>query len=125
MKCINCNEDMKDRSYNYYSLGDWDMDYPASHHEEHYCKSCKIKYIAEDYGEGEWIIPNTIEPPTERQINAILFINKWCRLNIKPLTKKQCIKDIGKYLQEAIKNKEDYNNDPGNYDECMGVFYNY
>ena len=98
MKCIECEQEMKDRSYNYYGLGDWDMDYPASYHEEYYCKHCKIKYV-----NGKWVIPKHIELPTQKQINTILFINNKCGLFLKPITKKQCIRDIGKYFDHAKK----------------------
>jgi hypothetical protein len=96
MKCIECQKEMKDKSYWYYGIGDWDMDYPATHHEEYRCKECKIKYV-----NGEWIVPKNIELPTEKQVNTILFINNKCGLAIKPITKKQCIRDIGKYFDKA------------------------
>ena len=96
MKCIECGKEMKDKSYSYYGMGDWDMDYPASYHEEYYCKDCKIKYE-----NGKWVIPKHIELPTQKQKNTILFINNKCDLSIKPITKKQCIRDIGKYFEKA------------------------
>ena len=101
MKCINCEAEMKDKSYSYYGLGDWDMDYPASYHEEHKCPNCKCKYVREDYGKGKWVIPEHVELPTEKQVRTILFINNKCGLDIKPITKNQCIRDIGKWFDKA------------------------
>ena len=94
MKCINCLTEMKNKSYDYYGFGDWDMDYPASHHEEYRCPNCKCKYIREDYGEGKWEIPKKVEKPTEKQVNTILFINNKLQMDLKPITKQQCIRDI-------------------------------
>lgn len=54
MKCINCQTEMKDKSYWYYGLGSWDMDYPDMLHEEYICPKCKHKYI-----DGEWKKPRT------------------------------------------------------------------
>ena len=101
MKCINCLTEMKNKSYDYYGFGDWDMDYPASHHEEHRCPNCKCKYIREDYGEGKWEIPKKVELPTEKQVKTILFINNRLMLSLEAITKQQCIRDIGKYFDKA------------------------
>ena len=101
MKCINCLTEMKDRSYSYYGLGDWDMDYPASYHEEHRCPNCKCKYVREDYGQGRWEIPKKVELPTEKQVKTILFINNRLMLSLEAITKQQCIRDIGKYFDKA------------------------
>ena len=115
MKCINCETEMKDKSYNYYGLGDWDMDYPASYHEEHRCPNCKCKYI-----NGKWEVPKMVEKPTEKQINTILFINNKLRCSFEAITKQQCIRDIGKYFDKAKEaanqpkydDYEDYDWDP-------------
>ena len=74
MKCINCETEMKDKSYNYYGLGDWDMDYPASYHEEYVCPNCKCKYTGEGWGiktNSKWKIPKEVELPTEKQVKTI------------------------------------------------------
>ena len=86
MKCINCKTEMKDKSYSYYGLGDWDMDYPASYHEEYRCPICKCKYI-----NGKWEVPKKVEKPTEKQVKTILFINNKLQMALKPITKQQCI----------------------------------
>ena len=57
MKCINCQTEMKDKSYWYYGIGSWDMDYPDTLHEEHRCPNCKYKYI-----NGEWKKPRPRKP---------------------------------------------------------------
>ena len=118
MKCINCLTEMKNKSYDYYGFGDWDMDYPASHHEDHRCPNCKCKYTREDYGEGKWEIPKKVEKPTEKQVNTILFINNKLQMALKPITKQQCIRDIGKHFEaaKAVANQPHYN-DYDDYDD--------
>lgn len=96
MNCPNCGKEMKDKSYNYYGLGDWDMDYPPELHEEYWCKDCKIKYEDE-----EWIIPKKFEPPTEKQIKAISLINRNLGLDYVPLLKNKCIQFIKEHMEES------------------------
>ncbi len=125
MKCINCGTEMKDKSYSYYGIGDWDMDYPASYHEEYRCPNCKCKYTREDhYGDGKWDIPKTVEKPTEKQVKTILFIMSKLHISLEAITKQQCIRDIGKYFDKAkeVANQpryEDYDDyDDEHYCHC-------
>jgi hypothetical protein len=100
IKCPNCNREMK------YELKDWyaypfttgdELDYPSYYRKEKYlCKECGISCI-----DSKWKIPKKYERPTNKQINTIKFINNELRMDIQPLTKKQCINDIGKYFNEA------------------------
>ena len=87
---------MKDKSYWYYGISDWDMDYPATLHEEHYCKDCRITFV-----NGKWKIPKKFERPTEKQIRTVLFINSKLGTNLTPLLKRQCWKFISKHFEEA------------------------
>jgi hypothetical protein len=119
MKCINCGTEMKDKSYSYYGIGDWDMDYPASYHEEYRCPNCKCKYTREDhYGDGKWDIPKTVEKPTEKQVKTILFIMSKLHISLEAITKQQCIRDIGKYFDKAkeVANQPRYD-DYDDYDD--------
>lgn len=121
MKCINCLTEMKNKSYDYYGFGDWDMDYPASHHEEHLCPNCKCKYTREGYhSNGKWEIPKKVEKPTEKQVNTILFINNKLQMDLKPITKQQCIRDIGKYFETAkdVAKQPHYNDYDDYYCHC-------
>lgn len=36
MKCPNCNEEMQDKGYSYYGLGEWDCDYPRDNSWDDY-----------------------------------------------------------------------------------------
>lgn len=119
MKCINCQTEMKDKSYSYYGIGDWDMDYPDSYHEEYRCPNCKCKYTREDhYSDGKWDIPKTVEKPTEKQVKTILFIMSKLHISLEAITKQQCIRDIGKYFDKAkeVANQSRYD-DYDNYDD--------
>lgn len=95
MNCPNCNRTMQDKSYNYYGIGDWDMDYPATTHEEYICSHCKIKYM-----NGEWEIPEEIAA-TNKQKRAALFINRVLGVQLPVLTKKNAWQYINKYLEKA------------------------
>lgn len=96
MKCPNCDKEMKDKSYWYYGIGDWDMDYPATLHEECYCADCDIKWV-----NGEWTIPKRYEPPTEKQIKCVRFICRELGMNYEPLLKRKTWEFINKYLDDA------------------------
>lgn len=77
MKCINCNQDIKER-YSYVKTIDWDsFSYSDNTYErivKATCKQCKIKY-----DNGKWIIPKNLQP-TDKQKKTVLFIEN--RLNI-------------------------------------------
>lgn len=92
MECPNCGKLMKDCSYNYYSLGGWDLDYPDALHEEYTCRACKIKYI-----NGAWTIPSNIYA-TEKQLKAGKIIEKTTGINMPPPLKKL----LWKYIQDNI-----------------------
>lgn len=101
MICPNCNNEMDDKSEQFWSIGDWDSDYPTGYSEKYYCKKCKIKYEDES-----WEIPKLFERATEKQVKTVKFINYHLGTMFVPLLKKQCCEIIGKHLSEAIKSKE-------------------
>ena len=96
MDCPNCDKEMKNKSYLYYGLGDWDMDHPSTLHEEYFCKDCKIKYA-----QGEWSIPKIFERPTEKQIKCVMVINQVLELKFNPLIKSRTRVFINKYMQKS------------------------
>lgn len=96
MNCPNCNFPMRDKSYWYYGIGDWDMDYPSTLHEEYCCNSCHIKYV-----DGEWIIPKKYERATEKQVKCAYFICRELGLHYEPLFKRKTWEFINKYLDAA------------------------
>lgn len=96
MKCPHCNKEMKDKSYAYYGIGSWDMDYPDCYHEEFVCKTCKISYINE-----KWHIPDNLIA-TEKQIKTAIFIHNVLGCSIPAHTKKCLWKYINTNLQNAI-----------------------
>lgn len=100
MKCPNCNKEMKDKSYSFYSLGAWDCDYPDELHEEYMCKSCKISYIND-----EWHIPSSLVA-TEKQIKTAKFIRNVIGGQTPPPLKKNLWKYIHDNLQRAIELNE-------------------
>ena len=96
MVCPNCNKEMEDKTYWYYGISDWDMDYPATAHDEYWCPDCRIKYI-----NGEWFVPKGIERATYKQIKCVEFINRELRTNYKPLLKNKTWKFIHDNLEDA------------------------
>ena len=113
MKCPFCRNDMIDKSYMDYSIGDWDMDYPATRFISYKCKTCHIKF---DY--GIWSIPKrlTIEA-TDKQLKTLALIaNNTSFDYLKdsaidaynedeyPVLKAPVTKFIGEHLNEAIEN---------------------
>ena len=101
MNCPNCEKEMKDKSYWYYGISDWDMDYPATLHEEYWCKDCCIKHL-----NGEWIIPKKFERATDKQIKCARFICRELRMNYEPLLKRKTWEFINKHLDDAKKSRE-------------------
>lgn len=112
--CPNCDKEMKNNSYMYYGLADWDMDYPATEHEEYYCKQCKIKYI-----NGDWNIPKIIEVPTQKQIKCVNVINNVLGTDFIPLIKNKTTK----FIKENIEKSKDINRNKNDYTELDGIFY--
>ena len=82
MICPECSKEMKDKSYWYYGLGSWDMDYPDCLHEEYRCSCCRISCV-----NGEWKIPKKFLA-TEKQINASQIIGRVLGIEAPPPTKK-------------------------------------
>ena len=119
MKCVNCENEMIDKSYSYYTSDDEDEDWSAVHHEEYICPNCNCKYIYK-----KWEIPNAVERPTLKQKNAILFINNKLSLHLEAITKQQCIRDISKYLAEA-KRIEETKWDNDEYSDFDSQFVNF
>ena len=102
MKCPNCDKEMKDKSYWYYSLGGWDLDYPDELHEEYLCSSCRIKFV-----NGEWIIPKSMIA-TEKQINASKIIERNTGIEMPPPIKKLMWEYIGNNIELSKKKYEEY-----------------
>jgi hypothetical protein len=75
---------------------------------KYFCGYCDI--ISDDnnnFNERNYIIPSLISlQPTEKQKNTIYLINSKMRLGLRALTKKQCGRDIEKYLAIAVDNKK-------------------
>lgn len=125
MKCPCCNEKMKYKHkegyYWPFSTGP-EPDYPDYYEENIYkCKECHIKKIND-----KWEIPEKYKP-TDKQVRTIHFINNVLSLDLEALTKKQCIKDIGKYLDKAKRKKEkmDYNYIEYAHEDIDDSFYDY
>lgn len=100
MNCPNCDQKMQDKSYMYYGIGDWDLDYPETCHQECFCKTCDIKYI-----NREWTIPKALQP-SEKRFKTVVFILYVLKFPFNPLTKKGCWKYIHENLQDAIEQNE-------------------
>ena len=96
MICPNCGKEMEESVAIFYTIAGWDMDYPDGEQYNYRCKECKIKKLGD-----EWKIPRKYERPTDKQINAILWINNILDLELEPLLKSQCYRDIKKYLPIA------------------------
>ena len=101
MKCPNCDKKMKDKSFWYYGISDWDMDYPGTFHEEYRCAACDIKYIND-----EWIIPNKYQRATEKQIKCAEFICRELGMSYDPILKTKTWKFINTYFDEAKLSRE-------------------
>lgn len=101
MICPNCDKEMKDKSYYYYGISDWDMDYPATYHEEYWCNDCRIRYMNE-----EWTIPKKFERATDRQIKCVKFINRELGTGYEPLLKRKTWEFINKHLDAAKQSRE-------------------
>ena len=98
MICPNCEKEMKDMSYSYYGIGDWDSDYPSSFCDLFICKSCKIQYR-----NGSWDIPKKFERPTQKQISVIKIINNNLNTKYTPLIKNKCCKFIKDNIEKSKK----------------------
>lgn len=96
MNCPNCSKEMEDKSYWYYGISDWDMDYPATLYEEYLCNECHIKYK-----NNEWDIPKEYERATDKQIRCANFICSELGIDYEPLLKKKTWEFIDKYLDDA------------------------
>lgn len=106
MDCPICNKAMTDLSYESYSIGGWDLDYPDQLHEEYTCKKCKVTYE-----NGHWNIPEVYHP-SKQQIQTVEFIQNVLGNDAPPPTKSLYWKYINTYLQEAIdavNNRKKYN----------------
>ena len=102
MDCPHCNKEMEDRSYWYYGLGSWDMDYPDELHEEYWCASCRIKFI-----NGEWTVPDSIRA-TDKQLNAGVIIEHNTGIRMPPPIKKLMCEYIGNNIELSKKRYEEY-----------------
>ena len=116
MKCPNCGKEME-KTYDYIWCQE-DIDESCYIESGFHCKSCDISYVSQN---GEWVLPSHLQI-TEKQHRAIMFIAN--RLEIRPeeypITKKQAIKFISKYLTLATKITLDY---PDDWDEYQCDYY--
>lgn len=101
MDCPNCEKIMIDKSYWYYGIGSWDMDYPDVLHEEYYCRCCRIKYV-----NGEWFIPDEIGRATYKQIRCANFICRELGISFEPIIKTKTWEFINTYLDAAKQNNK-------------------
>lgn len=106
MKCPYCNKEMKNKSqYETFRIIDFsgtcEDDYETKLVPKYECKDCNIKL-----NDNEWKIPKKYERPTQKQINTIRFINNTLDLDIEPLLKIQCQREISKYFNEAKRAKK-------------------
>lgn len=97
MKCPVCYKNMKDKSYSYWSIGDWDSDYSSGWHEEYVCTHCGVKYVDGEYKNLDLFGGKA----TQKQIKCVNFINQWLDMNYEPILKLKTTKFIKKYLEEA------------------------
>lgn len=102
MFCPNCDKEMKDKSYWYFGLGSWDMDYPDMLHEEYWCPSCHIKYV-----NGKWTIPKSMAA-TEKQLNAGTIIERNTGITMPPPIKKLMCKYIGDNMELSKQRYKEY-----------------
>lgn len=102
MNCPNCDKEMKDKSFWYFGLGSWDMDYPDQLHEEYWCPNCRIKFL-----NGEWAIPDSMIA-TDKQINAAKIIECNTGISMPPPLKKLMCKYIGDNMELSKKRYEEY-----------------
>ena len=105
MRCPNCDKEMKDKSYAYYGMGSWDMDYPDGYHEEHRCSRCKIRFVKD--AQEEWTIPDSIRA-TDKQLNAALLIERNTGIDMPPPIKKLMCKYIGDNIELSKRRYEEY-----------------
>lgn len=96
MDCPICHKTMIDLSYESYSLGGWDLDYPDQLHEVYKCNQCKVSYV-----NGHWNIPEVYHP-SKQQIKTVEFIQNVLGNEAPPPTKRLYWKYINTYLQDAI-----------------------
>jgi hypothetical protein len=65
------------------------------------CGYCEILCSNhKNYNDRHYTIPDILKP-TEKQTNTIYFINSRLHGGLRPLTKRQCSRDIDKYLKIA------------------------
>ena len=102
MDCPNCGKIMKDKSYWYYGIGSWDMDYPDVLHEEYWCSSCRIRFV-----NGEWTIPKSIIA-TDKQLNAAAIIECNTGIDMPPPIKKLIWKYIKDNMEYSKQRYEEY-----------------
>lgn len=107
MKCPNCGFPMKYEYENYPYLVEY-----------HYCPMCNIIY---NKCSKTWIIPERYERVTEKQQNAISFINDILNKNFKPVLKSEATNIIKKYLKTAW---EQYDEQKVSYYNELDEFYN-
>ena len=116
MKCTNCGKEMKP----VYSYVWCQTDPDESYHyiSGFICRDCKITF---DNTRHNWILPPALRP-TKKQLNTEKYILNRLEVDSSeyPITKKQYIKFIGKYLPLATKVTFDY---PDDYSEGINAYY--
>lgn len=107
MYCPHCGGNMKETKETYWSIGDWDMDYPTGYIERHICVPCKIKATNTDpiCSKYTWEIPEKYHP-TDKQRKTVKFICNVLHISPPPETKRQYWWFINDNLNDAIETNE-------------------
>lgn len=116
LNCPCCEKPMKFKDKSYwgfpFSTGP-EPDYPDWIQREVYtCNDCRIKKVND-----EWTIPKKYKRPTEKQLNAVKFINYYLDKDFEPLLSSQCWKFINKYLDKAVKVKQNSERYRGDWED--------
>jgi len=107
MRCPVCNKEMKILRDQVWCQTDPDESYTFE--AGHWCPTCKVKYSNSTH---DWSLPLQFQI-TEKQHRAIKFISNRLEINSDeyPVTKRQAIQFISKYLSKASKVELDHPDD--------------
>ena len=110
MRCPDCGNEMIEKSRceleRFYHWEDEEFYYREVIYSSYRCKHCGIRK-GED---GVWIVPKFYKP-TEKQVIAIGVINSVLGLDLEAITKSQCCRIIGEYMDRSKKVAEQIRED--------------